>query len=30
MAEMRAAGAAVFLINDVQGMDELEGWLNES
>jgi hypothetical protein len=29
MAEMRAAGAAVFLINDVQGMDELEGWLND-
>ena len=30
MAEMRVAGAAVFLINDVQGMDELEEWLNES
>jgi hypothetical protein len=30
MAEMRKAGAAVFLINDVQGMDELEEWLNES
>jgi hypothetical protein len=27
--EMRKAGAAVFLINDYTGLDELEGWLNE-
>ena len=30
MTEMRKAGAAVFLINDVQGTAELEEWLNES
>lgn len=25
--EMREAGAAVFLVNDVSGLDELEAWL---
>ena len=30
MNEMREAGAKVFLVNDYVGLDELEGWLNES
>lgn len=27
MRDMRAAGAAVFLVNDVTGVEELETWL---
>ena len=30
MRDMRAAGATVFLVNEVEGMNELESWLQEN